>query len=132
MNSLNGIITEIKTNGSLSLVKLDVSGSIFSAIVIDTPKTASYLAIGKKVSVVFKETEVVMGTGNVFSISLQNRLVGKVSEVLTDTLLSKIVLDTQAGKIVSVITTRAVLNLGLHVGADAVALIKTNEIMLTE
>ncbi|MBN2637458.1 MAG: TOBE domain-containing protein [Bacteroidales bacterium] len=131
MNSLKGIITNITVNGSLSLVHLDVSGAVFSVIVIDTPKTASYLSTGNQVSVIFKETEVVIGTGKEFNVSLQNRLEGKISEIQSGELLSKIILDTNAGKIVSVITTRAVKNLGLKRGTEAVALIKTNEIMLT-
>lgn len=131
MNSLKGIITDIKVSGSLSLVQLDVSGAVFSVVVIDTPKTASYLSAGNRVSVIFKETEVIIGIGKELTLSLQNRLEGKISKIQSGELLSKIILDSRAGEIVSVITTRAVKNLGLKKGIEAVALIKTNEIMLT-
>ena len=41
-------------------------------------------------------------------------------------------MDTDAGKVVSVITTNAVNELQLKPGTQITAMIKTNEIMLTE
>lgn len=131
MNTLQGEIKNITVNGSLSLVHIQVADTLFSAIVIDTPKTSSYLQQGKRVSVIFKETEVIIGTNGEHAVSLQNRLKGKITTIEPGELLSKIVLDTAAGAVVSVITTQAVKKLELKPGMEAVALIKTNEIMLT-
>ncbi|MBN2614254.1 MAG: TOBE domain-containing protein [Bacteroidales bacterium] len=131
MNTLPGKIKDVSVSGSLSLAHIDVAGNLFSAIVIDTPATSSYLSPGKTVSVIFKETEVIIGTGKEHAVSLQNRLQGKIIEIESGDLLAKIVLDTAAGKVVSVITSQAVKKLGLKEGLEVTALIKTNEIMLT-
>ena len=131
MNTLPGKIKDVSVSGSLSLAHIDVAGNLFSAIVIDTPETSSYLSPGKTVSVIFKETEVIIGTGKEHNVSLQNRLRGKIIEIESGDLLAKIVLDTAAGKVVSVITSQAVKKLGLKEGLEVTALIKTNEIMLT-
>ena len=130
MNSIEGNIAEIKTQGSLSLVKVLANNILFNAIIIDTPETASYLSIDQKVSIVFKETEVIIGTDEHAKVSLQNRIVGKVQSLDCNELLTKVTLQTTIGRITSIITTNAAQNLKLKVGDTACAFIKTNEIML--
>lgn len=131
MNELRGTIETVEVSGSLSLVRVRVADLLLSAIVVDTPATLSYLHAGAEVAVIFKETEVVLGVGEAPTVSLQNRIPGTVKAVERATLLSRVVLDTAHGPIVSVITTRAVDQLGLAPGVPAMALIKTNEIMLS-
>lgn len=132
MNILIGKIEEIKVNGSLSLIHLRVEQTILSTIVIDTPKTTSYLQLGNTVKVIFKETEVIIGKGTDHTISLQNKLTGKIESIEPGELLSKLTLDTSAGKVTSIITTNAVNNLQLKKGSEVTAMIKTNELMLSE
>ncbi len=74
MNQLSGEIESIETKDSLSLVSVKVGTTILSAIVIKTPQTASYLKIGNPIQVIFKATEVTVGSGCVHHISPQNRL----------------------------------------------------------
>ena len=130
MNQLRGIIEDLEVNNSLSLVRVRVGEQQLSAIVIDTPETLDWLRKGGDVGVVFKETEVVLGTDDGAAISLQNRIPGSVASIEQGQLLSRVVLDTSVGPIASVITSRAVTQLGLKEGASAVAFIKTNEVML--
>ena len=132
MNRLRGNIASITVSGSLSLVRVRVPETELSAVVIDTPDTLPWLREGASVGVVFKETEVILASDASVAVSLQNRLVGTVKAVEQGALLSRVTLDTAAGSIVSVITSRAVEQLGLQQGDSAVALIKTNEIMLAE
>ncbi len=131
MNNLSGQIEQISTEGNLSLVQVNCEGTMLSAIVIETPKTAPYLRVGNHVNLVFKETEVVLGKGLHHQVSMQNKLPGKVVSVESGKLLSRLVLDTTAGQIISVITTNAVSNLSLKKGSEVMAMIKTNEIMLS-
>ena len=42
MNRFKGIIKEIETSGSLSLVKVDVQDTLFSTIIIDTIPLMSF------------------------------------------------------------------------------------------
>ena len=132
MNVLSGEIEAIRSQGSLSLVTVRVKAVKFSAIVIDTPDTVSYLRVDHPVQVIFKETEVIVGKGNQASISLQNKLPGTVMAIESSDLLSRVTIDTSLGRVTSVITTRAAQQLELAPNVAVVAMIKTNEVMLSD
>ncbi|MBI9064974.1 MAG: TOBE domain-containing protein [Marinilabiliaceae bacterium] len=132
MNVLTGQIETITIQGSLSLVRVLVDQIPLTAIVIDTPETAAYLVPDNVIKVIFKETEVIVGKGGDHQISLQNRLSGRIHAIETGQLLSRLVIDTHAGQVVSVITANAVEQLALKVGSEVTAMIKTNEIMLSQ
>lgn len=132
MNILKGNISSIKVNGDLSIVKVDIGKTIFSTILIDTPDTASYLKLENEVSVIFKETEVILGVGDMSGISLRNKLVGKVISIESDRLLSKVTINTDLGPITSIITSNAVTQLKIVIGLEVSAMIKTNELMLSK
>jgi len=110
---------------------VEVSNIMITSIVIETPETAGYLKVGTPIKVMFKETEVIIGKISK-DISLQNRIPVKVGHIKKGQLLSQ--LDLQFGNhtISSIITSNAVNQLQLAVGTDAIAMIKTNEIMLSE
>lgn len=131
MNILDGKIISINASGNLSLVTVDVNGILFKTIVIDNPQTASYLQDDHSINIIFKETEVVIGKGEQHLISLQNKIPAIIREIENGALLSKLTLDSAAGKIVAVVTQDAVLQLNLKIGEAIIAMIKTNEIMLS-
>ena len=132
MNSLKGKIEAVNVSGDLSIVTVKVNNTNFSAIVIDTPKTDNYLVKGNPVNVIFKETEVIIGVGSVEGISLRNKLFGEVISIASDTLLSKLIVDTDVGEITSIITSKSVKRLKIEVGTKLTAMIKTNELMLSK
>lgn len=132
MNVFKGKIIEVKVNGELSLVSIQVGEFKFSSIVLDTPETCSYLHPDHPVKVIFKETEVIVATGEIQPISLQNRINGTIFTIESDNLLSKVVIGSSIGNVTSIITTNAVNQLGLKVGNRVTALIKTNELMLAK
>ena len=132
MNILDGVIEEITVNGALSLAGIRVGDTRFTAIIIDTPDTVAYLKVGNPIHVIFKETEVIIGKGTGHPISLRNKLVGRIQDIQSGELLSKVMVDTSAGRIASVITTNAVKQLELKKGCEVTAMIKTNEILISE
>ena len=132
MNILKGIIKEIEVNGDLSIVRVSVGNRLFSTIVIDTPETAGFLKLDNEVKVIFKETEVIIGVGDMSGISLRNKLPGKVLQIDSDKLLSKLRMATDVGEITSIITANAVKQLQIVQGMEVTAMIKTNEILLSE
>lgn len=81
--------------------------------------------------VMFKESEVIIAKGNEIQISLRNQLPGKIESIETSNLLCKLCVQTDAGKIKSLITRNAVESLGLSTGLEVIAMIKTNEVLLT-
>jgi molybdopterin-binding protein len=87
---------------------------------------------GKAITVIFKETEVIIGTGTNHTISMQNKFVGPIISIESKALLSKLIIETSVGKITSIITTNAVKQLKLIVGLEVTAMVKTNEILVTE
>lgn len=133
MNNYTGEITAIEHDNHLSLVMIRVGETIFSSVVIDTHDTSAYLRTGKRIQVLFKETEVLIGK-NIpeDSISLQNKMRGNITKIETGKLLSRLEINTAAGRVVSVITTHAVQQMQLMEGDEVTAMVKTNEIMLAE
>jgi molybdopterin-binding protein len=131
LNILNGVIQDIKTHGNLTLVKVIVEDIIFTSIIIETPSTVSYLKPKAEVKVMFKETEVIISK-NPVEISMQNQIPVKVLEVKKGQLLSQLTLQFHQNVFRSLITSNAVEQLGISAGQDVIAMIKTNEIMLSE
>ncbi|WP_051621325.1 molybdopterin-binding protein [Leeuwenhoekiella sp. MAR_2009_132] len=131
MNKLHGHIHALEVSGNLTIVEVAVTSELFlKAIVIDTPQTADYLQKGHKVSLVFKETEVIIGIGEQSNVSLQNQLPATILGIEKGKLLSKIKLSTTAGALTSIISTAAVMKLNLAVSSEVVAMVKLNEVML--
>ncbi|HNP95608.1 MAG TPA: TOBE domain-containing protein [Cyclobacteriaceae bacterium] len=131
MNKLIGTIVELRTEGQMSLVSIKVGSHLISSIVLETPASASYLANRGQVNVLFKETEVILAKGPVEGISVQNKLPGKIVEIESAVLLSRVTIDIGTDKIVSIITTKGASQLNLKVNDEIVAMIKTNEITLS-
>lgn len=133
MNRIGGHIIGIEVSGGLSIVSVDAGHSVkLKSIIIETPETASYLVVGNKIDLLFKETEVVIGTDYNHDISLQNRIHGVISTIDKGVLISKIVIKSLVGNIESIISTNAVNQLGLKKQMTVVAMIKLNEVMLSQ
>ena len=62
------------------------------------------------------------------SDSLRNRLTGKVKEIISDKVVSEVIVETSAGTISAVITTRSVQLLDLKPGDEVHALIKATNV----
>ncbi len=132
MNTVNGAITSIKVSGNISLVTITANNISFKTMVIETPDTAAWLKVDNKINVIFKETEVIIGKGLEHLVSLQNKVPGKIIEIQKGELMSKITVDTAAGNIVAIISLDAVMLLNLRPGETVTAMIKTNEIMISQ
>ncbi|WP_109299564.1 molybdopterin-binding protein [Aquimarina sp. AU474] len=132
MNTLEGKIASIKTNGSLSLVTINVNDILFQAMIIETPDTVSYLKKTNPVKVVFKETEVIISKGDGCELSIPNKVTGNISTIEKGVLLSKIIISTAVGDISAIITSDAMNEMILQIEEEVTILIKTTEIMLSQ
>lgn len=72
--------------------------------------------------------EMMAGLGQV--ISGRNQLVGRITKLQTEGLLTKVVLDVGGQSVTSIITSDAARDLELKVGETAAALIKATEVMI--
>lgn len=132
MNLLSGEILFCLTEGNLTLVHANVNGQTLKAIVIGDAETMPYLKPGKPVEMLFNETEVSIGLMVCTQISLRNQLPCKVQKVEKGKIFSRIYLQFCEFQLTSLITTQAVAELGLNIGNEVIAFIKTNEVFLKQ
>jgi molybdate transport system regulatory protein len=127
VNRLRGTISAVESAGHVRLVDVNVNGTTFSAILLET---AERLHPGATVTLVFKETEVSLAKNLSGLISLRNRLPAQVRTVEKGQVLAKVTLDYQGINVVSIITTRSAERLDLKAGDAVEALVKANEMTI--
>ena len=66
------------------------------------------------------------------AINVRNQFRGQLKEIIRGDVLSEIDVETPAGIVTSVITTRSVDSLGLKIGSEVVALVKTTEVSIAK
>ena len=63
-------------------------------------------------------------------LSARNRLPGRITGIKHDGIMAQVDMQVGDNHIVAVITAEAVEEMGLHVGMEAVALIKSTSVMI--
>ena len=66
------------------------------------------------------------------AINVRNQFRGKVKAIINGPVVSEVDVETPAGIVTSVITTRSVWELGLDPGVEAVALVKATEVSIAK
>ncbi|MFC4276388.1 MULTISPECIES: TOBE domain-containing protein [Alcaligenaceae] len=66
------------------------------------------------------------------SINARNQFRGKIKEIITGPVVSEVDIDTPAGIVTSVITTRSVQELDLQVGTEVLAFVKSTEVSVAK
>lgn len=132
MNKLRGLITAVESNDHVSLVDVEVEGDTFTATLLETPEDAPYLQAGKRVQLLFKETEVSLAKNLSGQISLRNRIAAQVIEVRGGVILSEVVMQYRGHRISSIITTRSIKRLEIKPGDQLEAMVKANELTLLD
>jgi len=62
------------------------------------------------------------------STSMRNRLPGRIEKIVSDQVMSEIVIQTAAGEVTSIITTGSVKRMQLKEGDNVFAVIKATEV----
>jgi molybdopterin-binding protein len=65
-------------------------------------------------------------------INARNQFRGKIREIVLGPVVSEVDIDTPAGIVTSVITTRSVHELQLEVGTDVLAFVKATEVSVAK
>jgi molybdopterin-binding protein len=60
--------------------------------------------------------------------SIRNELPGTVKRIISDKVLSEVIIETGIGEIASVITTSSVEQMGLKIGDEVFALVKATNV----
>ena len=69
---------------------------------------------------------------SITAINARNQFRGKVKEIILGPVVSEIDVETPAGIVTSVITTRSVKDLDLQVGSEVIALVKSTEVSIAK
>jgi molybdopterin-binding protein len=115
MNRIAGEIIKITSSGNISLVEAKVKDQLMAAIVIGNSSNTSYLNVGQKISLLFKETEVSIAKDFVGQISMRNQLEGTILKMKIGEVFSNITFDFHGIKIISLITSGSSQRLNLKV-----------------
>ena len=130
MNTLSGVIYEIASHQDLTNFKVKVGNYEFDVLTIN-PNTAQPVhKIGDAVQLLFKETEVILGKGAQVN-SLPNQVETQVYAIEQGELLSRIKLNSEIGNLIAIIPSSAVEKLQLKAGDQIMAMVKTNEMMIS-
>jgi molybdopterin-binding protein len=62
--------------------------------------------------------------------SIRNEIPGTVKEVISDKVLSEIIVETAIGDVAAIITTRSVQDMGIKVGDKVAALVKATNVSI--
>jgi molybdopterin-binding protein len=71
-------------------------------------------------------------TMSIQAINVRNQFRGKVKAIIDGPVVSEVDVETPAGIVTSVITTRSVRDLGLAPGVEVVALVKATEVSIAK
>lgn len=66
------------------------------------------------------------------AINTRNQFKGKIKEIVPGPVLSEVDVETPAGIVTSVITSRSIADLKLKVGSDVLALVKSTEVSIAK
>jgi molybdopterin-binding protein len=72
----------------------------------------------------------VEGDDDLMEQSIRNEIPGTVKEVISDKVLSEIIVETAIGDVAAIITTRSVQDMGLKVGDKVAALVKATNVSI--
>jgi molybdopterin-binding protein len=79
------------------------------------------------------ELDRLRGDGGTAHLSARNRLVGTVSDLQIEGLMAQVeILVTEPARVVALVTRDAVEELGLRVGAQATAVVKSTSVMVEQ
>jgi molybdopterin-binding protein len=66
------------------------------------------------------------------AVNARNQFRGKIVEIVLGSVVSEVDIETPAGRVASVVTTRSVRDLGLEVGSEVIAIVKSTDVALAK
>jgi len=132
MNKLLGNIKSIDAHDGLLLIKTNVYNTELEAIIIGNENEYPYLKNNNNVSLIFKETEVLLSKDKSLNISDNNEITCTITSTTKGSLLTQVNLDFDGNIIAAVITSSSAERLQLKINDTVKAFIKANEIIVAE
>ena len=129
MNKIAAIITDIQSVDTLNIVSFDVAGQLMQMMALELDER---LAVGSKVIVGAKATNIVLARERVEAITISNQLEVKIVGIDMGTLLCSVCFDFGGERWESIITRESALRTELRADDKIVALIKSSELSIVE
>ncbi|MEU9638051.1 TOBE domain-containing protein [Streptomyces tendae] len=130
-NQLPGTVTAVTPGEAMATVRVRLSGgqNLTAAI---TREAADDLGLspGTAVRGLVKSTEISLATGRADGLSIRNRLPGTVTRLVLGEVMAVAHIAVADAELTAVITKEAAEELGLFVGSDVIALVKSTEVAL--
>lgn len=132
-NQLKGVVSAVKDGAVNGIVCLDLGGSAITADITMASIKELGIAEGREAYAIVKASNVMFAAGSepVKGISARNQLVGTVSTIKKGAVNGHVALELSDGNIVTgSITNAAIDDLGLEVGAPAIAIVKSTDVIV--
>ncbi|OQA95130.1 MAG: TOBE domain protein [Bacteroidetes bacterium ADurb.Bin217] len=130
MNTLSAVITNIHRSGAIVLVDTLVESTPMSALLIVTDDYPVWLQPQLHITLICKETEVILAKHLKGFISIRNKLSCTVRNIIKSEILCTVYLQSGSIELSSIISKRALHTLDLDVGDHVDAYIQMNEISI--
>ncbi|MER6163485.1 TOBE domain-containing protein [Streptomyces violaceorubidus] len=130
-NQLPGTVTAVTPGEAMATVRVRLSGGRHLTAAI-TREAADDLGLspGAAVRALVKSTEISLATGRADGLSIRNRLPGAVTRLVLGEVMAVANVAIEDAELTAVITREAAEELGLFVGSDVIALVKSTEVAL--
>ncbi|MGH8594890.1 MAG: TOBE domain-containing protein [Gammaproteobacteria bacterium] len=66
------------------------------------------------------------------AVNVRNQFPGRIKEIVPGPVLSEVDIQTPAGIVTSVVTSRSIKELGLEIGSEVIALVKATEVAIAK
>lgn len=125
MNKILCTITDIISDGKVTLVSMCFKEHIFTAMLLD-----HHLEVGMRVNALFKESEVMICDSSYSKISARNRFVSKVLSVYKNKTIARVVFEFEGEVISSLVSAAAISELMITEGSIFGWFVKSSEVMI--
>lgn len=132
-NQLKGTVTAIQEGAVNGTVAINVGNAVVKASITMEAIKELGLAEGKDAIAIIKASNVMFGAGDapIKGISARNQLAGTVTTIRRGAVNGHVTLELADGTLVTgSITNDAIDDLGLEVGAPAVAIVKSTDVLV--
>jgi molybdopterin-binding protein len=140
-NKLMGTVTDVKFEGLLAQVTINVGGQPITSIITRDACLDLGLKKGVRAFALIKATEVMVIRGwfrrlskekTVMPISARNRLTGTVTDIKLGGVMAHVTIEVGQNVIESVITRQSAEELNLQRGDTVTAVVKATEVMISK
>ncbi|MFF5188473.1 molybdopterin-binding protein [Streptomyces sp. NPDC000345] len=130
-NQLPGTVTAVHPGEIMATVKIRLDGGqdLTAAITLEAVDELA-LAAGTAVRALVKSTEVSVAGTRVEGLSIRNQLFGTVTGLTLGEVMTMVKITVDGGELTAAITKDAAVDLGLFVGSDVIALVKSTDVAL--